>query len=117
MNNEHEVYWLSRGNVVNRVFEMRHEKKSFLEDQEKRKPILPELTEEQLALMSNLFSISSISDEIKDEFLHLQIDSPARDLFKVKSDLILVIHTPVSMIVLLPFVFTCVTEDFQPLAT
>ncbi|XP_064100780.1 protein FAM200A-like [Macrobrachium nipponense] len=45
----------------------------------------PELSEEQEALVRNPFDVSSIPDEIQDEFLDLKNDSTARDLFKVKS--------------------------------
>ncbi|XP_068227879.1 zinc finger BED domain-containing protein 5-like [Palaemon carinicauda] len=49
----------------------------------------PELSQEQEALVRNPFctelDISSIPDEIQDEYLNLRNDSSARDLFKVKS--------------------------------
>ncbi|XP_076056323.1 zinc finger BED domain-containing protein 5-like [Oratosquilla oratoria] len=49
----------------------------------------PELSQEQEALVRNPFSteldVSSIPDEIQDEFLDLRNDSSAHDLFKVKS--------------------------------
>lgn len=49
----------------------------------------PELTEEEEALVRNPFSatldISSIPDEVQDEFLDLRNDSTARDLFREKS--------------------------------
>ncbi|XP_068212635.1 zinc finger BED domain-containing protein 5-like [Palaemon carinicauda] len=53
------------------------------------KRYFPELSQEQEALVRNPFctelDVSSIPDEIQDEYLDLRNDSSARDLFKVKS--------------------------------
>ena len=57
--------------------------------EEEFKRYFPEVSEEQEALVRNPFfnelDVSSIPDEIQDEFLDLRNDSSARDLFKVKS--------------------------------
>ena len=82
----------------------------------------PELSQEQEALVRNPFctelDVSSIQDDIQDEFLDLRNDSSARDLFMVKSVtqfwcITYQSYTKVSMIalrVLVPFASTYLWE-------
>ncbi|XP_076320060.1 protein FAM200A-like [Tachypleus tridentatus] len=86
------------------------------------KHYFPELSQEQEALVRNPFctelDVSSIPDDIQDEFLDLRNDSSARDLFKVKSVTLFWCamyqsYSKVSMIalrVLVPFASTYLCE-------